>query len=153
MPRVHFQLHTALGPDVVLAALTDFGPGRAAVWPNIDAEHLVLHGSGPGWADVTEGSAVAGGVWERNRYEWDAGDGRLTATTQESNAWAPGSRWEYRLAPASDGGTAVDVHVVRTGRGAKGRLLGLAIGIVGTSRLRGDMEKALARVAAQRGAG
>src|SRR5690348_1105252 len=115
MPRVHFQLHTDLAPAAVLAALTDFGPSRADTWPNIDAAHLSLHDSGPGWADVTEGSSVAGGVWERSRYEWT--DGRLSAVTLDSNTWTPGSRWDYELRPATGGGTDVDVRVLRIGRG------------------------------------
>src|SRR5258708_35776798 len=129
MPRVHFRLHPALPPDAVLAALTDFGPGRADAWPNIDAAHLRVHGSGPGWADVTEGSAVAGGAWERSRYEWDAAGSRVAATTVESNTWAPGSRWEYELAPSAGGGTDVDVRVLRIGRGLRGRLLGAVIAL------------------------
>src|SRR5690348_14606134 len=116
MPRVHFQLHTDLEPTAVLAALTDFGPTRAEMWPNIDEAHLSLHDSGPGWAEVTEGSSVAGGVWERLRYEWT--DGQVSAVTMDSNTWAPGSRWDYLLTPASGGGTDVDVRVVRVGRGA-----------------------------------
>jgi len=151
MPRVHFQVHTELEAAAVVAALTDFGPGRADAWPNIDTAHLQLHESGPGWAEVTEGSSVAGGVWERSRYEWTDG-GRVSAVTLDSNTWAPGSRWDYLLTPAAGGGTDVDVQVLRIGRGAKGRLVGAFIALFGARRLRGDMEKALARVAAARGA-
>jgi hypothetical protein len=146
MPHVHFRLHTDLAPGAVLATLTDFGPGRADVWPNIDAEHLRVHGTGPGWADVTEGSSVAGGVWERSRYEWDEATHRVTATTTDSNTWAAGSRWDYELAPSADGGTDVDVRVVRIAHGLRGRLVAAVIALVGTRRLRGDMERALARV-------
>jgi hypothetical protein len=149
MPHVHFRLHTDLSPDAVLGALTDFGPGRAEVWPNIDAAHLQLHDSGPNWADVTEGSSVAGGVWERSRYEWDAGAGRLTATTTGSNTWAPGSRWDYHLTAAAGGGTDVDVRVLRNGRGFKGRLIGAAVALFGSRMLRSQMEQALSRVAAR----
>src|SRR5438046_2945188 len=81
MPRIHFQVRTALDPDAVLAVLTDFGPGRAGVWPNTDAERFRVHGRGPGRADVTEGSAVAGGVWERSRYEWDPVARTVSAVT------------------------------------------------------------------------
>jgi Polyketide cyclase / dehydrase and lipid transport len=151
MPRIHFQLRTELEPAAVLAALTDFGPARADVWPNIDTAHLQVHESGPGWAEVTEGSSVAGGVWERSRYEWTDG-GRVSAVTVDSNTWAPGSRWDYRLTPAGAGGTDVEVQVLRIARGAKGLLLGAFVALFGTRRLRGDMAKALARVAA-RGAG
>jgi hypothetical protein len=148
MPTLHFQVHTELGPDAVLAALTDFSARRAQVWPNIDADHLVVHSQGPGWADVTEGSSVAGGVWERSRYEWDAASHRLAVVTQDSNTWGPGSRWDYQLTPAPGGGTEVDVRVVRIGRGLKGRLIGAVIALTGRARLPSDMEKVLARIEA-----
>src|SRR5215831_217354 len=122
MARVHFRLYTDLEPAAVLAALTDFGPSRVDTWPNVDMAHLQVHDSGPGWADVTEGSSIAGGVWERSRYEWS--DGRVSAVTTASNTWAPGSRWDYTLTPGASGGTDVDVRVVRNGLGLKGRLIG-----------------------------
>lgn len=151
MARVHFRVRTGLQPAAVLAVLTDFGPGRAEAWANVDVGFLDVHDSGPGWADVTEGSSVAGGVWERLRYDWADGD-RLSAVTVDSNTWAPGSRWDYRLTPIAGGGTEVDVRVLRIGRGLKGRLLGLVIAVIGTRRLRGDMERALAS-SAERGTG
>lgn len=149
MARVHFRVHTDLEPAAVVAALTDFGPSRADTWANVDMAYLEVHDSGPGWADVTEGSSVAGGVWERSRYDW-ADSERLSAVTVASNTWAPGSRWDYRLTPAAGGGTDVDVRVLRIGRGVKGRLLGAFIALFGARRLRGDMERALARTAARR---
>jgi hypothetical protein len=147
--RVHFRIHTELEPAAVLAALTDFGPSRADTWANVETGYLTVHDSGPGWADVTEGSSVAGGVWERSRYDWADGD-RLSAVTVDSNTWAPGSRWDYRLAPAAGGGTEVDVRVLRIGRGVRGHLLGAFIALFGARRLRGDMERAMARTAARR---
>ena len=149
MARVHFRLHTNLEPQAVVAALTDFGPSRADTWPNVDVAHLEVHDAGPGWADVTEGSSVAGGVWERLRYDWADGD-RLSAVTVDSNTWAPGSRWDYRLEPGAGGGTDVDVRVLRIGRGLKGRLLGAYVAVFGAHRLRGDMRGALVRAAARR---
>ena len=149
MPTVHFQVQTPLSPAAVLAALTDFSDQRAKVWPNIDAAHYKLHAQGPGWAEVTEGNSVAGGIWERNRYEWDADAGRLTITTLESNTWAPGSRWEYFLQSTPSGGTRVEVTAVRIGHGLKGGLVGAAIAIVGRRMLRSDLEKVLVRVGQQ----
>ena len=147
--RIHFHLQTRLPPDAVMAALTDFGSGRAEVWPNIDAAHFELHARGPGWADVTEGNSVAGGIWERSRYEWNGS--RLSVITQDSNTWARGSRWDYRLTPATGGGTDIEVDVVRIGRGLKGRLIGAVVGVIGARRLRSDMEKVLSRIAATEG--
>lgn len=149
MARVHFRVRTELEPAAVLAALTDFGPGRAEAWANVDLGFFDVHDAGPGWADVTEGSSVAGGVWERLRYDWADGD-RLSAVTVDSNAWAPGSRWDYRLTTRAGGGTEVDVRVLRIGRGLKGRLLGLFIAAFGARRLRGDMERALTRIGPDR---
>jgi hypothetical protein len=143
---VHFKLQSTLTPDAVLAALTDFGPSRSQVWPNIDSAHFKVHDQGPGWAEVTEGSSVAGGVWERERYSWDAATRTVAIETLDSNTWGPGSRWDYRLTPRSLGGTTIDVTVVRNGKSWKGRLIGIALALVGTRMLRSQMERALIRV-------
>lgn len=146
--RVHFKLESLLAPDAVLSALTDFGPSRSKVWPNIDDAHFKVHGQGPGWADVTEGNSVAGGVWERERYSWSAADRTVAVETLDSNTWGPGSRWDYRLAPAAGGGTLIEVTVVRIAKGWKGRLIGAALSIAGPSMLRTQMKEALHRVSA-----
>jgi hypothetical protein len=145
MALVHFRLETRLAPGAVLAALTDFGPRRAEIWPNIDDRHFKLHSDGPGWAEVTEGSSVAGGVWERERYTWDATKAVVSVETLDSNTWGPGSRWDYRLTPTAQGGTQVDVTVERHGKGWKGRLIELGLVAVGARALRSQMAQALAR--------
>jgi len=143
---VHFKLKSPLAPGAVLAALTDFGPRRSEVWPNIDTAHFKVHGQGPGWAEVTEGNSIAGGVWERERYTWDAAAHTVAIETLDSNTWGPGSRWDYRLTAGSSGGTTIDVTVVRKGKDWKGRMIGVALALVGTRMLRSQMERALTRV-------
>jgi len=143
VPTVHFELTTDLPPARVLGALTDFGDRRPDVWPNIDQSHFRVHGLGPDWADVTEGNVLA---WERNRYEWDNATGEVTVTAIESDTWAPGSQWRYRLQPTAAGGTQVDVTVVRAGRGLRGMVFGAIITRFGVRILRSDMEKVLARI-------
>jgi hypothetical protein len=150
MTTVHFQLQSPLAPDVVLAAVTDFGPSRSAVWPNVDDDHFKVHDQGPGWAEVTEGSSVAGGVWERERYSWDAAARTVEIETLDSNVWGPGSRWEYRFTRGPDGGTTIDVTVVRIGKGWKGRTIGLGLTLVGPGMLRSQMNRALGRITPQR---
>jgi hypothetical protein len=142
---VHFQLETGLAPSGVLAALTDFGPGRAQIWPNIDDEHFKLHDQGPGWAEVTEGSSVAGGVWEREKYTWDASAGTVAAETLDSNTWGPGSRWDYKIDSRAQGGSRVHVTVVRHGKGLKGKLIEAGLAVAGAGMLRSQMEKAIGR--------
>jgi hypothetical protein len=147
MAQINFRLQTKLAPSAVLSALTDFGPGRAKVWPNIDEQHFKVHGQGPGWAEVTEGSSVAGGVWEREKYTWDAHQGTVGVETLDSNTWGPGSRWGYRITPAAGGGSEVDVTVRRHGKGFKGRLIELGLLAAGTGMLRSQMEQAMERSA------
>ena len=147
MARVHFRLETKLAPSAVLAALTDFGPRRSQVWPNIDKQHFKLHGQGPGWAEVTEGSSVAGGVWEREKYSWDATTGAVSVETMDSNTWGPGSRWDYKITPATGGGSQIDVTVTRLGKGWKGRLIEVGLAAAGTRMLRSQMEQAMERSA------
>jgi len=146
MARVHFRLETPLPPAKVLAALTDFGPTRAEAWPNIDSGHFRLHEQGPGWARVTEGSSVAGGVWEEERYSWDAHRGTVAVETLDSNTWGPGSRWDYRLSALPGGGTAVEVDVVRNPKGLRARLIAALLTVAGSGMLRSQMATALRRV-------
>jgi hypothetical protein len=143
---VHCKLQSALAPEAVLAALTDFGPSRSNVWPNVDDAHFKVHGQGPGWAEVTEGSSIAGGVWERERYSWDVANRTVAVETLDSNTWGPGSRWDYRLNPGSSRGTLIEVTVVRNGKSWKGRLIGFALSIAGSGMLRTQMGRALDRV-------
>ena len=147
MAEIHFRLQTKLAPSAVLAALTDFGPRRAKVWPNIDEQHFNLHGQGPGWAEVTEGSSVAGGVWEREKYSWDPTKATVSVETIDSNTWGPGSRWDYKITPTPGGGSEIDVKVRRVGKGWKGRVIELGLAAAGTRMLRSQMEQAMERSA------
>jgi hypothetical protein len=143
--RLHFELETKLAPGAVLAALTDFGPRRAATWPNIDEQHFKLHDQGPGWAEVTEGSSVAGGVWEREKYTWDSSSGTVGVETLDSNTWGPGSRWDYKIAGRPPDGSRVEVTVERHGKGLKGKLIEAGLVVAGAGMLRAQMEKAMER--------
>ena len=67
-------------------------------------------------------------------------------TAVESDTWAPGSQWRYRLASTANGGTDVEVTVVRNGRGPRGMVIGALITWFGRRMLRSDMEKVLERV-------
>lgn len=143
VPTIHFAVVAEASPGAVLKALTDFGEHRPDVWPNIDRSHFRVHGIGPGWAEVTEGNVLA---WERSRYDWDAGAGRVVVKTLESDSWAPGSSWDFRLTPTATGGTNIDVTVKRIGRGLRGRLIGWSLAWLGARVLRSQTEGVLARI-------
>lgn len=143
MATVRFQVVTGLAPPAVLNALIDFSDRRPDLYRNIDRSHFRVHAQGPGWADVTEGNVLA---WERSRYEWDAAAGTVTVTTTESDSWAMGSRWEYRLRSTPDGGTTVDVAVARIPRTLRGKLIAFALPLLGRRVLRADLQNTLSRV-------
>jgi hypothetical protein len=143
VPTIHFEVVAEAPPEAVLKALTDFGEQRPDVWPNIDRSHFRVHGIGPDWAEVTEGNVLA---WERSRYDWDAAAGRVVVKTLESDSWAPGSSWDFRLTPTSSGGTLVDVTVNRIGRGLRGHLIGWGMALVGAGVLRSQTRQVLARI-------
>jgi len=144
MPRIEFDLTTGVSPDRFIAALTDFSPARADIWPNIDAQHLKVHEVGADWADVTEGSSLAGGVWERNRYDWST-VGTVRVETIESNTWRPGSFWLYQVEPAGTG-SHIQVTVERRPATLRGRLVAVLLVVAGRRALRGATEQVLRKL-------
>jgi hypothetical protein len=127
MATIHLHQTTTATPEQFLAALTDFGPGRSKLFGNSTDGYLKVHDQSPGHADVTEGSA---GIWERLQYDW-TDPNRVVLTTTDSNVWGGASGHTYTFTRQSNGTTDVDVVVVREGKNLKGRLLGLAAGIMG----------------------
>ena len=127
MTTMHFTEKMTATPEQFIAALTDFGPGRAKIWGNSADDQLKLLAQGPTEADVTEGS---GGVWETLHYDW-SDPGRVVLTTTDSNAWGGHSGWTYSFSSQPDGTTEVDVEVVREAKSLKGHGLALAFGVGG----------------------
>ena len=127
MSRIHFNQTTTLSPEEFVAGLTDFGPGRSKVFSKSADDYLKVHHLGPAEADVTEGS---GGVWERLHYDWSKPN-NVVLTTTDSNVWGGASGYTYTFTRQPDGMTDVDVVIVREGKNAKGRVLGLVLGSVG----------------------
>jgi hypothetical protein len=55
----------------------------------------------------------------------------VTLDVLDSNAFGPGSTWTYRLDPDGDGGTDIDLTVVRVPSTAKGRVLDALLALGG----------------------
>ena len=140
MTVVVTSLTTARSPADVLRILTDFGPARAKAFPGVDDTNLTVHDSGKTWADVTEGNRVG---WERERYDWEAAAGTVTAVTTDSNLWGPGSRWDYRLIP-HQGGTKVVVRLERHPKGVAGHLVAALMSLMGKGFITAGFQRALA---------
>ncbi len=139
MAVVNVEVKSTLSPAEVLTVLTDFSERRAEAWPGVDLEHLVVHETGADFAEVTEGNAT---TWERERYEWDSASGTVTAKTLDSNVWAEGSRWDYRITPV-DGGSLVGVRLERHGKNLKGKLIGALLPVVGKKVVTASLASAL----------
>jgi hypothetical protein len=137
MATLHFHETIAATPEQFIAGLTDFGPGRADLFPNSADGYLKVHSETADHADVTEGSA---GIWERLDYDW-SDPHHVVLKTTDSNLWGGHSGHTYTLTPKPDGTTDVDAEIVREGKNLKGRMLGLVIGTVGKGRLRSAFEK------------
>ena len=145
MPTLHMSQTTTATPEQFLAGITDFGPGRSKIFPNSADGYLKVHSQSPGQADVTEGS---NGIWERLHYDW-SDPRRITMTTTDSNVWGGRSGHTYTLTQRSDGGTDVDVVVVREGKNLKGRLLAIVVGIGGKRVLGKALEKTVKAIEAR----
>ena len=146
MPTIHLTERAAVPPERVIAALTDFTDARPSIWPSLAPDHYAVHQLGDTWADVTEGADFAGGVWERGRYDWSQ-PGVVRFSVTDSNAFAAGSSWEYRVRP--DGaGSVVDLTVSRRPGTPKGRVLALLFRIVGRRALGADLRRALGGLSA-----
>jgi hypothetical protein len=137
MPTFDFHQTTTATPEQFIAALTDFGPGRAELFENSTDDYLKVHDKGPTEADVTEGSS---GIWERLHYDW-SDPNHIVLETTDSNAWADGPSHTYTLKRQPDGTTDIDYTAVRDDRNLKGRFIGIVLGTVGKGRLKGAFEK------------
>lgn len=145
MSTITMQQNTSATAEQYIAALTDFGLGRAQVFGNSADEYLKVHDRGPDWADVTEGSK---GTWERLHYDWSHRD-RVVLTTTDSNAWGGASGHTYTFNRRPDGTTDVKLVTVREGKNLKGRFLGLVLGSVGRSVLVGAFKASVKAVEAR----
>jgi hypothetical protein len=147
MTTLHFTQTTTATPDQLLAALTDFGPGRSEVFPNSADAYLEVHGRGVDWADVTEGSS---GTWERLHYDW-SDPRRVVMTTTDSNAWGGLSGHSYSFTPLTGGKTRVDATVIRDGKNLKGRFFAVVFRLFGQKVLGGAFRKTIAAIETQNG--
>jgi hypothetical protein len=127
MSTITLSQPTTATPEQFVAGLTNFGPGRANLFPNSADDFLKVHDQGENFADVTEGS---GGIWERLHYDW-SDPSHVVLTTVDSNVWGGKSGHTYTFTKQADGTTVVQAEVVREGKNLKGRLLCVVLGLFG----------------------
>ena len=120
MAKVRYSAETDLEPAVVWDALTEFGPRRAALWPDLSASSFHVLDRGDGWARVKEGTATLG-IWSVERYEWTYPV--ITATVENANAAQTGGTWRMKVKPRAGGGTVVECAMDRRAKGLVGHIV------------------------------
>ena len=145
MTTVQFSLTTEVPPDRFINALTDFSERRSSWWPNLDPHRFQVHALGPTTAQVTEGASFAGGIWERGTYDWST-PGVVRFDVEESNAFAAGSFWEYRVSPDGSG-ALIEVTIRRVPRTTKARFIAVLLSVFGRRVFRKDLQRTLSLLA------
>lgn len=120
MAKVTYTVETGLAPQVVWEALTEFGPRRAELWPDLSPSSFRVLERGEGWARVREGTATLG-IWSIERYEWTYPV--VTATVEEANAAQSGGTWRMEVQPRSGGGTVLTISMNRRAKGFVGHII------------------------------
>jgi len=146
MARVSGEVTTTTAPEVILGALTDFSARRPELWPNLSPRLYQVHSVGQTEADVTEGSAFLGGVWERTRYDWSE-PGVVLIEVEDSNAFAPGSWWRYQVEPVGSG-SRVRFQFDRRPKNLKGRIVSALLALSGKRVFTRSLEETLRRLGA-----
>jgi len=121
MTTTHVTATTTVAPAAFVAALTDFSAHRGEVFGNSDASFYKVHELGPTWADVTEGSNVAGGTWQRLRYDWSTPN-KVRLDVLDGNKFGKGGWWLYDVSPDGSG-SRIDLTVHRAPLTFTARLL------------------------------
>jgi hypothetical protein len=140
MTTVHIRQSTTVSFNRLVAALINFGLGKRDVFATGRGHWVRVNVRGDTWTDVTKGSS--GASWERLRCDWSEVD-VVRLTTIDSNVWRPESGWVYSLMPRADGGTDIDLVVVRKGRSMRGRYRAALMAVTGKLTLRRDLRKSL----------
>jgi Polyketide cyclase / dehydrase and lipid transport len=120
MAKVTYTVDTDLDPKVVWAALTEFGPRRAELWPDLSPSSFEVLERGESWARVREGTASLG-IWSIERYEWH--EPVITATVEEANAAESGGTWRMEVKPRSGGGSHLTISMNRRAKGLVGHII------------------------------
>ena len=145
MAHVIADRDTTASPESVIGALTDFSSRRPQLWPNLDPKYFELGDVGATSADVTEGSHGFGGVWERAHYDWSRA-GTVRIDVQDSNAFEPGSYWEYQVTPNPGGGSHVHMEFDRRPRNLKGHVLSGLFRVAGNKVFGKSLGETLRRI-------
>ena len=150
MPTTLVHAETSLSAEKFRAALTNFTDReqRLRDFSSLSADVFKVHELGDSFATVTEGTSMAGGVWEKLRYDW-SDPNVVTLTTIDGNVFMPGGSWRYTTSSTADGKTCVDLTVRHTPKTIKGKFFAVILTLAGSPFLTADLKKTLRRIEAR----
>jgi len=140
MPKFTFDVDSSVSAERMIAALTDFTDNRLKLWPTIDKRYYQVHSVSESSADVTEGSAVFGGLHGREHYDWST-PGLVRATVSNSNIAVDDGVWEFRVVPGPNRGSHVTVNFDRKMYGVKGSCIAIMLGLMAKQAFRSNFMK------------
>ncbi len=120
MARVTYTVETDLDAHVVWDALTEFGPRRAQLWPDLSPSDFKVLDRGENCARVREGTSSLG-IWSIERYEW--AEPVITATVEDANAAQTGGTWRMEVQPCAGGGSVLMIKMDRRAKGFVGHII------------------------------
>jgi Polyketide cyclase / dehydrase and lipid transport len=141
--KVSYTVTTDLSPEVVWDALTEFGPRRAELWPDLSPSSFEVLERGDGWARVREGT-VSLGIWAVERYEWK--EPFITATVVESNAAQTGGTWRTEVRSRPGGGSTLTITMDRRAKGFVGHIIHALFQVTNGRFLAARTKKMLANI-------
>jgi len=150
MTTSHAHAVTSLSAESFRAGLTNFTDPeqRLRDFSTLSADVFKVHELGDSFATVTEGTSIAGGVWEKLRYDWSDPQ-VVTLTTLESNIFEAGGYWRYATSAVADGKTRVDLTVHNVPKTIKGKFFAVILTLGGAPFLTADLKKTLRRLEAR----
>lgn len=120
MAKVTYSVESRLTPQAVWEALTEFGPRRAELWPDLSPADFKVLERGESWARVREGTSSLR-IWSIERYEWNYPV--ITATVEEANASQSGGTWRMEVRPGANGGSVLTIALNRKAKGFTGHII------------------------------
>jgi hypothetical protein len=140
------DVDTALAPEQVVAAYTDFSERRPDIWPGLSRKFFQVHSLNETSADVTEGSDKPISVWAREKYDWSTPNLIKWSVTQ-SDFSLPGHTMEVKVAPTGSG-SHVTLNYDRGVYGFKGNVAGVMMKLFGKKIITSYYRKCFDKLAA-----
>lgn len=144
MAKIEMHSESALSPEEVVSALTDFSESRPQRWTGVTPEYYEVYSVGDTEAHIKEGTQQGPiNVWAKEHYDWSQ-PGVVRWTVEESNFCTPGSYVQATITPREGGGSKIDTEWERTPTTVMARMILVVMKMTGGKAIETSMRKGLA---------